>query len=349
LKYIRHILLYPFSILYGFIVFIRNKLFDWKIFSSISFETPTICVGNLTVGGVGKTPHVEYLIRLLSHTHNIATLSRGYKRKTKGFIKANKDTTHIDIGDEPLQYHLKFPKIQVNVDEDRVHGIKQIEKSNDNINVILLDDAYQHRSVKAGLNILITEYNDLYINDSILPSGRLRESKRGSSRANIIIVSKTPEKLSQSEMKTISKDLSYKSYQSLFFSYVKYTEIIPFTKNIVQYNNKTSVLLLTGIVNPIPLLNHLKKQFNCVDHLEFSDHHNYTLQDINTINSTFNNIKNENKLIITTEKDLMRLSLPEISKNLQNLPLYYIPIKICFHESEKNNFDSQIIKYVTTN
>ena len=347
------ITLYPFSIIYGSILYFRNKLYDWNLFKSTRFDFPIISVGNLSLGGTGKTPHTEYLIRLLKKDFKIATLSRGYKRKTKGFYLANKNTSVTEIGDEPLQYHLKFKDINVAVDEKRVHGVTQIKKKSPHTNLIILDDAYQHRAISPGLNILITEHNNLYVNDTVIPAGRLREWKKGSERSDIIIVSKTKPDLTILERNKIITKLNPKPYQNIFFSYIKYGEMLPFTlaaKKSTQNNTKDdAVLVLTGIAKPIPLLNHLRQKHTKINHIQFSDHHNYDQSDVDRIISAFNKLEGNNKFIISTEKDIMRLSLPEIIKELQNIPIFYIPIEICFHGNDKMDFDNKIIEYVTKN
>lgn len=331
---------------------VRNLLFDWGILPAEEFDFSIISVGNLSMGGVGKTPHVEYLIRLLKNNFQIATLSRGYKRNTKGFYIANKKSTFLDIGDEPLQYYNKFTSIPVAVDEKRVNGIKQLKEKYANLNVILLDDAYQHRYVKPGINILLTNYSDLYTNDYILPSGRLREWRYGSNRADIIIVSKCPEILSPIDRRGIKEDLKPKIYQEVYFSYLKYGNLIPFTDVAKQQNiePKTgNALLVTGIAKPAPLFDYLNKNMQSVVHLKFQDHHTFTNTDLAQIESNFEQITTNNKLIITTEKDLMRLSLPSIKEKIQHLPIYYLPIEIQFHGGDGEEFNKQIFKYVTAN
>lgn len=344
--------MYPISLLYGFITYIRNKLYDYDVLKSNEFKLPVISVGNLNVGGVGKTPHVEYLIRLLDE-YNIATLSRGYKRTTKGFLIADNNSTIYEIGDEPLQYNTKFKTVIVAVDENRVRGIKKIKETNPETNIIILDDAYQHRAVKPGINILITDYSKLYINDLVLPSGRLREWSIGSNRADIIVVSKTPSILSPIEIRRIKSDLNPKPHQEIFFSYTKYGHLIPFTEitqsHLLENKEKCSVLLITGIAKPSPLFYHLKNQYNIVEHLKFSDHHNFSPSDIEQIKKSYTNLFGNNKLIITTEKDIMRLSLPEIKEQLNELPIFYQPIEVCFHGNDKIEFDEKILKYVRAN
>lgn len=348
-----YILLYPFSLLYGCVLYLRNKLYDWNIFKSKEFDFPVISVGNLTLGGVGKTPHVEYLVRLLKKDFNVATLSRGYKRSTTGFYLSDNKSTVSDIGDEPLQYKLKFTNIPVAVDEKRVNGIEKIKKIHPETNVVLLDDAYQHRAVSPGVNILVTDYSRLYINDNVIPSGKLREWACGSNRADIIIVSKTSSVLSPLEKRRVIEKLKPKSNQEIYFSYIKYGEITPFTnaaKNLINsIEKKYSVLLLTGIAKAGPLFYKLNNEYNSVNHIKFSDHHNFTNTDVINIKEKFKNLYGNNKIIITTEKDIMRLSLPKILKQLQNIPIFYIPIEICFHGNDKEEFNQQILKYVTAN
>lgn len=353
LKKVFQIFLYPFSLIYGAILYLRNKLYDLNLLKSVEFDFPIISVGNLNLGGVGKTPHVEYLVNLLHTKFKVATLSRGYKRKTKGFALSNQKSTAEDIGDEPLQYRYKFKNIPVAVDEDRVHGITFLKKDNIDINVIILDDAYQHRKVKPGINILITDYSKLFIDDCVVPSGRLREWRIGYQRADIIIVSKCPEILSPIDKRRIKEDINPKPYQEIYFSYIKYKEIIPYTKvakkiNISSMQN-CDILLITGIAKPSPLFYNLKIKCKSIKHLQYNDHHNFSFEDIENIKSTYNNMYGNNKLIITTEKDLMRLSLPTIKEKIELLPIFYIPIEVEFHDNDKKEFNLKILKYVTAN
>lgn len=344
--------MYPISLIYGLATYLRNKLYDFELLQSVEFKIPVISVGNLNVGGVGKTPHVEYLIRLLSE-YKIATLSRGYKRTTKGFIQANDDSTINDIGDEPLQYKSKFYNIIVAVDEKRVRGIQTIKNKFPATNIIILDDAYQHRAVKPGINILVTDFSKLYINDHVLPSGRLREWSLGCSRADIIIVSKTPDILSPLDRRRIKEELNPKPYQEIFFSYTKYGNLVPYTANAetinFQNNTNCSVLLITGIAKPAPLFYHLKELYTNVEHIKYSDHHSFNIQDIDHIKTAFTNLFGNNKLIISTEKDIMRLSLPEIKEQIEELPIFYLPIEVCFHGNDKEEFNNKILKYVRAN
>lgn len=347
------ILLLPFALIYGLIIFFRNKLYDWQIFSPKEFDFPVIVVGNLNMGGVGKTPHIEYLIRLLKSDFKLATLSRGYKRETHGFQMASSKSTILEIGDEPLQYQHKFDDVLVAVDEDRVNGIKILKEKFPNLQVVLLDDAYQHRSVKPRINILITDYSKLYVNDFIVPTGTLREWAFGSKRADIIIVSKTPNILSPIDQKGIKDRLKPKPHQKIYFSYTKYGSIIPFTKagqNIDLETTKVDdVLLVTGIAKPSPLFYFLKEKFNTVEHLKFSDHHNFTTSDIEKIKAASVDVYGKNKMIITTEKDRMRFSLPVIAEQIQELPMFYLPIEVGFHGEEGEEFNKEILSRITKN
>ncbi|MCO6498992.1 MAG: tetraacyldisaccharide 4'-kinase [Vicingus serpentipes] len=350
MKKLSHSLLLPFSLVYGTILCLRNKLYDIGIIHTTAFDFPVIVVGNLNLGGVGKTPHVEYLIRLLKNNFKVATLSRGYKRKTIGFLLSDSNSTANDIGDEPLQYKKKFNTIPVAVDEKRARGIQLLKEKHPELNIIILDDAYQHRAVKAGINILITDYNNLYVNDLVLPAGRLREWQSGSNRADIIIVSKSPSNLSLAERTKTIKSLNPKPHQSVYFSYLKYG---PFSAgNTIAkelntpLNNNTSILLITGIANPQPLLIYLKTHFKTIQHIPYKDHHEFIQNDITHIKNEFRQL-NGNKIIVTTEKDLMRLSLPQILIAFEGIPLFYLPIEVDFHGDDKENFDKQIMQYVT--
>lgn len=350
------IILFPFSILYGLIVALRNRLYDWGVFSSTEFKTPIISVGNLSVGGTGKTPHIEYLIRLLHPEFDIATLSRGYGRKTKGFILSDMHSTTADIGDEPLQFKKKYPDTLVAVDADRVSGIKKIKEIVPSIQAILLDDAFQHRAVKPGLSIALTDFSNLYLNDYVVPTGTLREFRSGIKRADIIIVSKCPKILVPIERKRLTKEINPLPHQTVYFSYIKYGEFIllnsekmnPVSKSYYAEHNY-SILLLTGIANAEPLEQYVRTKVKNVIPVKFPDHHQYTKSDLGLVQKTFHSIPTENKIILTTEKDAMRLKLPEFSIILDALPIFYMPIEIDFYEHEKEQFNEQIIHYVRAN
>ena len=271
MRFIQFLLL-PFSLLYGMVMLVRNMLFDLGVIPSEKFSIPVISVGNLSMGGTGKTPHIEYLIRLLYGNYFVATLSRGYKRESKGFILANKESNVNDIGDEPLQYLRKFEQVKVAVDEKRVRGIHYLMEKFPGIDVILLDDAYQHRYVKPGLSILLTDYRHLYINDHMVPSGTLREFTIGANRADIIIITKTPKIFSPITRRRILEDLHPKPFQKVFFSYLTYPEPIPvFDDSSLVFPSKLSfILLFTGIANNYPLVEHLERFTSEIKTLHFS-------------------------------------------------------------------------------
>ncbi|WP_298425162.1 tetraacyldisaccharide 4'-kinase [uncultured Kordia sp.] len=329
------LLLLPFSILYGAIVFVRNWMFDKSMLKSTSYNFPVICVGNLSVGGTGKSPMIEYLIRLTKDTYKVATLSRGYKRKTNGFLIANAQTTASDIGDEPLQFYRKFgDEIIVSVEAQRTVGIESLQGLPNTPEIILLDDAFQHRKVSAGFNILLTPYNDLYVNDFMLPAGNLREPRSGAKRADVIVVTKCPQTVSESKMLQVAKQLRPKKHQQVFFTTIAYSEMIQSeTETIALSSLEEAFMLVTGIANPKPLLLYLNDQGLSYIHLKYPDHHDFSESELNTIKQ-----KAGNKQILTTEKDFMRLQ-----GSLENL--YYLPIKVQFLANE-NAFQNRIAAFV---
>jgi tetraacyldisaccharide 4'-kinase len=328
-------ILFPFAILYGFITSIRNYLYDKGILKSYSFNIPIIAVGNLSVGGTGKTPQIEYLIRLLSPKYKIATLSRGYKRKSEGYVLADDTATADFLGDEPFQYFKKFPQIQVAVDADRKNGIEQLLSQSSKPDVILLDDAFQHRKVKAGFYILLTAYDDLFCDDFMLPTGNLRESRNGAKRANIIIVTKCPPTISELEQEVIKKAIGLN--YTLFFSIIDYDDKVYSNNGSLDLNEVKSKekLLLAGIAKPKPFFNHLQNENDEI--MIFDDHHHFSDSDILNIKS-----RAVDKIIITTEKDFVRLKAETLAKQL-----YYLPIKSKFVQNQ-NSFDQTILNYVGT-
>ncbi len=354
MKIIR-ILLFPISLLYGLIVLVRNKLYDKGILKSTGFNMPIISVGNLVMGGTGKTPHIEYLIRLLQLEFKIATLSRGYGRKTKGFILSDSSATAKIIGDEPAQFKKNFDSLIVAVDEKRVRGVKKLTELFSDLQVVLLDDAFQHRAIKPGLSILLSDYNKLYVNDYMVPSGALREFKSGAARANIIIITKCPEMLLPIERKQIVEAIQPLAFQQIYFSYITYGDFIPMNLNAsplskeFYFDRDYSILLLTGIANTGSLVYYLKNKVKHIIHEKFPDHHVYTKKDIEIIKEKFNSIAAENKIIVTTEKDAMRLKDIEFAAILEQVPLFYIPIEIDFHNKDKEEFNKQLLDYVRTN
>ena len=330
-------ILFPFAILYGFITGIRNFLFDKGILKSYSFDVPVIAVGNLSVGGTGKTPQIEYLIRLLSPKYKVVTLSRGYKRQSKGFVLADSSSNAEILGDEPFQFYTKFKNIQVAVDADRKNGIEQLLSHPQKPEIILLDDAFQHRKVKAGFYILLTSYGDLYSDDFMLPMGNLRESRSGAKRANVVIVTKCPSNLSLGEQDKIKNQLQLNYNQQLYFSYIDYDDCVYSEDKMMRVSEIKNVdkLLLAGIAKPNPFFAYLQSEKD--DKLVYADHHYFTEKDINEIEN-----KSQNKIIITTEKDFVRLK-GSVSKE----KLFYLPIRSSFL-SGGENFDKNILNYVGT-
>jgi len=330
--------LLPFSFLYGWGVWVRNKLFDWKILPSERFDIPVICVGNITVGGTGKTPHVEYLIHLFqAKKYKVAVLSRGYKRKTSGFILADENSTGKTIGDEAYQIFRKFPDVIVAVDVNRRHAIKNLltlpEKEQPD--VILLDDAFQHRYVQSSFSILLTDNNRPMYEDALLPAGRLREPLSRKNRADIVIVTKCSPDMTPIDYRLISKHLNLFPYQSLFFTTFEYGNLVPcfkndesgtMTLNQIKENNYP-VLLVAGIANPQMLISEIKMYAPQLETLIFPDHHSFSKRDIQRIEAAHKGI------IITTEKDFARLINCELSDVVKN-SMYYLPIKVVFKNKE---------------
>ena len=339
MKVLRFIL-FPFAILYDFITRIRNFFFNTGIFHQTSFKTPVIVVGNLSVGGTGKTPQIEYLIRLLKNNFKTAVLSRGYNRETKGFVLLNKNHVAIDVGDEPLQYFQKFKNIDVAVCANRVKGIANLIKSNTPV-VILLDDAFQHRKVKGSFYILLTKFDDLFMDDFLLPMGRLRESREGAKRADVILVSKCPENLTKESQKLIRQKL-LKFKKEVFFTSISYAESVLGASEMLTSELKNfEVLLITGIANPAPLLNYLKSLNVKFQHLKYADHHYFSDKEIEGIKNKFDNMQSS-KIILTTEKDYVRL----VNK-IKNLS--YLPIETSFLNNDNEVFNRLINTHLKEN
>ena len=340
------ILLLPISLLYHIMLTIRHKLYDWRILGKTRFEKPVICVGNLCLGGTGKTPTVEYLINMLREHYKVATLSRGYGRKTKGFQMADNQSTHETVGDEPQQYYRKFPEIMVAVDEDRVEGARKLLYSPNNAEVVLLDDAFQHRHIEAGLNILLTEYQHLYCDDFLFPAGTLRDVRSAAKRAQTIVVSKSPKTLDEAEKQQIIRKLKPTMEQKVFFSYLEYAPLLPLNEKAksVHAINADSVLAFCGIAKPKPFVEELKKQHETVDFLYFADHHAYNKDDLDAVLQRFGQLGGEQKIIVTTEKDAARLANSPYFCQFETAPLFALPVGVRFHEEEK--FNEEILEYV---
>ena len=335
-------LLFPFAFIYGFIVWLRNRLFDKNILKSSDFNFPIICIGNLAVGGTGKTPMVEYLVEMLQGRFKTATLSRGYKRKTKGFALADEKTTAIDIGDEPMQFHQKFPEITVAVGEERLVAIPQILHLRPETEVIILDDAFQHRSVRAGLNILLTDYKNLYTRDLMMPSGDLRDVKSSSKRAQIIIVTKCKTDLSESEKIAIINEINPLTGQHVFFTTIEYGQPYQlYNKQHVMISDSTGVLLVCGISNPKPLMVSLTNNVHTYDMLRFPDHHIFKIDDLTEIKDQFKKLTASNNIILTTEKDAVRLE--KFKDQLSGFPFYVLPIRHKFIFNEAAKFETLVI------
>lgn len=344
----------PLSFLYRIGIGIRNQLFELKILKTRSFTTPVISVGNITVGGTGKTPHVEYLVRLLSKYVNVAVLSRGYKRKTKGYILADETSTMRSIGDEPYQMKLKFPDINIAVDANRCEGIDHImndEKTKDT-DVIILDDAFQHRYVKPGINILLVDYHRLIIYDELLPAGSLREPIESKSRADIVIITKCPDTLNPIDFRVLTKAMKLYAYQSLFFTSLKYDKPYPLfpegkLPEIEPIN--IDVLLLTGIAGPSQMIDDLRPKVHTLTPMTYPDHHAFRRKDIERINNAFSAMEGNNKVIVTTEKDAARLRNAEGLSEEVREHLVVLPVEIKFMLDGQELFNNKIISYVQKN
>jgi tetraacyldisaccharide 4'-kinase len=339
------LLLFPFSLLYWLGIAVRNFLYDKQVLKSSSFGLPLICVGNLSVGGTGKSPMVEYLIRLLESQYHIATLSRGYKRKTKGYALAGPDTTALEIGDEPMQFHQKFPDLPVAVGEERMVAIPQLLHDRPQTELIILDDAFQHRAVKAGLNILLTDYSNLFTRDFYLPTGDLRDLKSSYKRAEIIVVTKCKNGISVSEKEKIRNEIRPVNGQLIFFTGLEYGDPYHFTtRQPVPLQSETDVLLVTGIANPRPLKMMLEEKHKTYQMLQFPDHHIFTIDDWKEIIRKFGEIKAKDKIILTTEKDAVRLD--KFRQEAGGIPLYVLPVRHQFLFDEAAVFEETVIRFI---
>ena len=345
--------LLPFSWIYGSIVRFRNWLFDMGLKKSKSFSIPIISVGNITVGGSGKTPHVEYLIRLMHDKAKIAVLSRGYKRKSHGYVLAEESTTMPEIGDEPFQMHQKFSDIYVAVDAKRARGIENLQndEATKDVDVVLLDDAFQHRYVKPGINILLVDYHRLIIYDKMLPAGRLREPLSGKNRADIVIITKCPKDLKPMEFRVLTKAMDLYPFQKLYFTSIDYdTPKGVFEEKQIELDKLQDyhVLLLTGIASPKQMEHDLKPMTKDITNLSFGDHHSFKGKDIDRINDAFESMP-EPRIIITTEKDAVRLRETEGLYEKVKSNMYELPIKVSFMLDQQDNFNEKIISYVRKN
>lgn len=340
------ILLFPFSLLYWLGIAIRNFLYDRNILKSASFGLPLVCVGNLSVGGTGKSPMVEYLVDKLKDQFKVATLSRGYKRRTKGYALAGPASTALEIGDEPMQFHQKFPGIAVAVGEERMVAIPQLLHDRPETEAIILDDAFQHRAVKAGLNILLTDHSNLFTRDFYLPTGDLRDLKSSYKRAEIIVVTKCKADMTMEERQKLVREINPLPEQRIFFTAIEYGDPYHFTngKPVLLYEN-TEVLLVTGIANPRPLKKMLEERHNSYQMLQYADHHIFTIDDWNEIKKKFSAIPSKDKIILTTEKDAVRLE--KFRAEVAETALYIIPVRHQFLFGEGPDFIRIVNDFIT--
>ena len=339
------ILLFPFSLVVWLCITIRNWMYNKGYSKAATFNMPLICVGNISVGGTGKSPMVEYLLRMLGQEFKVATLSRGYKRKTKGYALANEATTALEIGDEPMQFYTKFPNAAIAVGEERLEAVPQLLHDKPGTQVILLDDAFQHRSIKAGLNILLTDYSNLFTRDFFLPTGDLRDQRSSYKRAEIIVVTKCPATLTEEEKKSVTKEIAPLSQQNIFFCTTLYGhpyQII--TRQERQVNTDDEILLVCGIANPKPLKNYLLEHSHTYYDQLYSDHHIFTIDDLQEITKKFTEIAAEHKMIITTEKDAVRLM--KFEAELNDLPLYVLPVEHFFLFEEGPLFEAGVVNFI---
>ena len=342
-------LLFPLTMWYAVGVWFRNLLFDLGIKRQVSPNITTIGVGNICVGGAGKTPHVEYLLRLLADQYPTALLSRGYHRKSHGFVLDDGSHSASRLGDEPAMVAAKFPNVQVAVCEKRVTGVEKLLQQSQPPQVVVLDDSYQHRYIKPTINILLTEYGNLYCNDHILPYGNLREGRRGHYRANIVIVTKSPQTLNPIDKHNIVNRLKLKPFQKVFFSYIHYCDPLPLMGTApLPLQTIESVLLVTGIANPDPMIQYVSGLCE-VKTIRYADHHRFTTADIKRIRLAFVQISNDRKLILTTEKDAARLRELADKEVMSGLPIYYLPIEVRIHQNKEMNFDQTVQTIVHDN
>ena len=340
-------LLFPLSLIYGLGVMVRNLAFDLGILRSTEFDLPIISVGNLSVGGSGKSPMTEYLVRLLKNKYKLATLSRGYGRRSKGFRLVNENSLSTEVGDEPLQFKRKFTDITVAVCEKRVAGIRTLAKSHE---LVILDDAYQHRALRPGFSILLFDYNSISNFKMLLPAGDLREPVWEKDRADILVVTKTPPGLDQPDRKEILSFIKPRNHQEVFYSYLEYGDLKPFNqemkdRTLLSIKVSASIILLTGIANPDPLVSEIGGYTQLITHHNYPDHHNFTKRNIIKLVQAFNSLVAHDKLIITTEKDAQRLRSIEARELLKGLPVYYLPVRAEIHEPERARFNELIEKY----
>lgn len=343
----RAIVFFPFSFFFWLVTSLRNKMIDWRWKKSRSFPVQTICIGNLCMGGSGKSPMVEYIIRLLKDKNRIATLSRGYKRKTKGYCEVSASSTSENVGDEPKQFKNKFPEITVAVCEDRCKGVEEISGRFPDTGIILLDDAFQHRKIKCGVNILLTDYHRLFTDDFIFPSGTLRESRGCAGRADVVVVTKCPADLDENGKRVIRKNIEKYTKGKVFFSFLKYAGLKRLGDGSILAGADTvdAVVIFTGIANPASLEKYIRTIFKNITTVRFPDHHQYSSGDLMRIQESFNNIAGQKKIIITTEKDAVRFEKPEHLEIIKRLPVYIASVEIEFFPADKILFNQILTTY----
>ena len=348
------LLLYPISKLYGIGMVVRNKMFDYGVLKQQEFDIPIVVVGNLAMGGTGKTPHVEYIVESLLGKYNIGVLSRGYRRATKGFVLASPQSRPEDIGDESYQIYRKFgPDITVAVCEKRSEGIRRMREINPDLNMIILDDAFQHRYVKPSVSVILTEYNRPIFNDKILPYGRLRESARALNRADIVVVTKCPIDMKPMHYRLFEENLKLFPFRKLYFSRYNYGHLVPIflkrpltSRPLTAEKADTAILVITGVANPKPFVRFLRRHKAKVKLKRFTDHHNFTASDMDDITRLFDELPSDNKFIVTTEKDAVRiLNNPYFPHRLKR-SIFYVPIKVEFIDRGETEFTAGIEKTI---
>ena len=339
------LVLFPFAILFGAILRVRNWLYDRNYIKTTRFNIPIINVGNISVGGTGKSPMVEFLVNELKSTYKVATLSRGYKRRTKGYLLADASTTAIELGDEPMQFHIKHPDVSVAVGEERIVAVPQLLYDKPDTQVIILDDAFQHRAITAGLSIILTNYDDLYTRDFYLPTGDLRDNPSSANRADCIVVTKCPADLTQKQADAIRKEIDPLPNQQVFFTTIQYgTPYHIFTGDHANLTKEMEVLLVCGIANPTPLTNYIMEHTFTYDALYYSDHHIFTIDELQEMRDRFAKIRTEKKIMLTTEKDAVRLM--KFNEELASLPLYVMPIAVNFLFDKESDFKALMHNFI---
>lgn len=342
--WLARLLLFPFSVLYGLVILLRNGLYKAGIFTRTTFDIPIICVGNISVGGTGKTPHIEWLIQHLHEKYKIAVLSRGYKRKTVGYVFAKTESTPNSIGDEPYQIHQKFQSIAVGVSENRVLGVPSLLMDAPETDVILMDDGFQHLAIQAGLNIILTSYQQLYVDDWLMPAGRLREFKSAADKAEIIIVTKCAPDMNNTEKSIVLSKLNLKAHQSVYFTAIRYSELKAVFDIDAYRELQPNVLAFSGIANHQLFVNELRNRFTNVHVWEMTDHQNYTVELATKLVKQFSLLKNT--ILVTTEKDSVKLRQSPIKEIVADLPLYYLPMEVFFLFGEEQKFTAQVTEYI---